>query len=78
MEFTTAQHSKYNETWCPTIEEWVKKTDTVIFSNIKKDEGLWSAEKEIQLKHFKQMRPVSERQILYIFSTGWFLDTIKV
>lgn len=39
LEFTTAQHPKYNETWCPTIEEWVKKTDTGIFSTIKKDEG---------------------------------------
>lgn len=47
LEFTTAQHPKYNETWCPTIEEWVKKTDTGIFSTIRKDEGLWSAEKEI-------------------------------
>lgn len=47
LEFTTAQHPKYNETWCPKTEEWVKKMDTGIFSTIKKDEVLWSAEKEM-------------------------------
>lgn len=41
LEFTTAQHPKYNETWCPTTEKWVKKTDTGSFSTLKKDEVLW-------------------------------------